>query len=505
MIVEFVTEYTAYLATLGMHVVLSSDISSSHFSVTRELSVETPAVYLQKSFHGGVLLVEVRMQDMFASINLYTAKQTSPLPTANSRLALGESISALGPNWSHPKNLNRQLFRLFTEQCAQFKNLIHVNSFVYDFHLRYLTRVLCRQELLVDWIDFVDVLRAFLQYNVTTANFAKNRINDGAYRLEGPMTSNEIFRYLFRNPERFGVRVLMFNGKPTGCFIVSFDADSMEFEVDPSVDLYFTLIMYQDTSEVPGHQLNYMIFCSHQKDIFPYLQKPISKLSSVLQGTDASLSSSTRLLRLPTTADIDQPSLSDMNIAAERKLKTIVDLALKFYGRDSLWRRLIACLKQTSNQNQRISQQFTLTDFLILSTRYNTKPLLQFDPALEALFSLRDLNWNNVLDFLAASYPSCLEFNERRKTAVDREDDAEVIRHLILLNPKDEDLLVHVAFNATRGDVVDAVAVSRELRDVKLFGSASSGIDSPDTISTSVELNFVSAIVRSLCLFIYLA
>jgi hypothetical protein len=43
---------------------------------------------------------------------------------------------AVGPSWSHQQSVNRLVFRLFTEECAKFKNLIHVNSFVHDFHLR---------------------------------------------------------------------------------------------------------------------------------------------------------------------------------------------------------------------------------------------------------------------------------------------------------------------------------------------------------------------------------
>lgn len=99
----FTEEYVAYLKSLGMQVV-ARITDDATFVMSRDLSAKTDAVYLQKSFEGGVLLVEVRLQEMFASVNLYTGKQQMATQADESGLL----------------EVNRQLFRVFIEECAKF-------------------------------------------------------------------------------------------------------------------------------------------------------------------------------------------------------------------------------------------------------------------------------------------------------------------------------------------------------------------------------------------------
>ena len=200
----FTQDYVTYLKSLGMQVVLSGsgeDQMGTRFTMSRDLSVQTGVVYLQKSFQGGVLLVEVRLQDLFASINVYTAKQSrahalSMLNSADQdEAALQSSVGLKGG--TSARKINRELFRLFTEECSKFKNLIHVNSFVYDFHLRFMSQVFLDPTKKVRWLDFLDILKAFHRYNIATANFARNRLFRGTFRAPCVMNSEEMLKVPF--------------------------------------------------------------------------------------------------------------------------------------------------------------------------------------------------------------------------------------------------------------------------------------------------------------------
>ncbi|KAG0251971.1 hypothetical protein DFQ27_008406 [Actinomortierella ambigua] len=258
----FMKEYSRYLGTVGMQLLMygnskfdvptdgssatsmaaaaaaaaataattseSSELSfMSKFTVSQTLSVTSPAAFLFKSLQGGSIMCEVRLQGMFVCVTLYTL---------NRRYG---RVKVAAPGFATAE-ANKQSLRAFTEQCARFKDRIHVNSFVYDFHLRYIHRILMessklhamgRQDglLVADTsdsvdsnsnsngsasgtsfygngnggggrdgqthaadqspsgempfsFDIMDVLHQFLQYHSRPAAYARNRVYRGVYR-----------------------------------------------------------------------------------------------------------------------------------------------------------------------------------------------------------------------------------------------------------------------------------------------------------------------------------
>lgn len=155
-----------------------------------------------------------------------------------------------------------------------------------------------------------------------------------------------------------------------------------------------------------------------------------------------------------------------------------VEQALRFYGRDSLWRRLIAPLNAPDQLTA-----LTAEDFVVLSTRYNTMPLATFDPDLDTIWQLTTV-WSRLLDFMARSYGSLArEFREHSGTGV--------FRHLIILNPQNSDLIIHFTVDLAR-NTIRADAVSREK-------------DATGTVSaeSTIELEFISDVVRAICRFLW--
>ncbi|KAF9926608.1 KICSTOR complex protein szt2 [Linnemannia zychae] len=241
----FMREYSQYLATVGMQLLMygnskfdkpvepsqAGELSfMSQFTVSQTLSVPSPAAFLFKSLQGGSIMCEVRLQGMFVCVTLYTL---------NRRYG---RVKVAAPGFATAE-ANKQSLRVFTEQCARFKDRIHVNSFVYDFHLRYIHRILMESSkipvvhpsndsmkatstkltTLPFSFDLMDVLHQFLQYHSRPAAYARNRVYRGIYRTNVAPGESELpghlFDYMIKNPQRYGFQTIHYQGRPRACFI----------------------------------------------------------------------------------------------------------------------------------------------------------------------------------------------------------------------------------------------------------------------------------------------
>ncbi|KAG0023966.1 hypothetical protein BGZ80_006980 [Entomortierella chlamydospora] len=241
----FMREYSQYLVTVGMQLLMygnskfdkpvelsqSGELSfMSQFTVSQTLSVPSPAAFLFKSLQGGSIMCEVRLQGMFVCVTLYTL---------NRRYG---RVRVAAPGFATAE-ANKQSLRLFTEQCARFKDRIHVNSFVYDFHLRYIHQILMKSSKinvpgslngepnsasepsnsLPSSFDLLDVLHQFLQYHSRPAAYSRNRVYRGVYRANVAPGESELpghlFEYIIKNPQRYGFQTIQHQNRPRACFI----------------------------------------------------------------------------------------------------------------------------------------------------------------------------------------------------------------------------------------------------------------------------------------------
>ncbi|KAG0206580.1 KICSTOR complex protein szt2 [Mortierella sp. GBA30] len=241
----FMREYSQYLATVGMQLLMygnskfdkpvepsqSGELSfMSQFTVSQTLSVPSPAAFLFKSLQGGSIMCEVRLQGMFVCVTLYTL---------NRRYG---RVKVAAPGFATAE-ANKQSLRVFTEQCARFKDRIHVNSFVYDFHLRYIHHILMESSKIVPpgspnagmgftsapvtslpfSFDLLDVLHQFLQYHSRPAAYSRNRVYRGVYRTNVTPGESELpghlFEYVIKNPQRYGFQPIQYQDRPKACFV----------------------------------------------------------------------------------------------------------------------------------------------------------------------------------------------------------------------------------------------------------------------------------------------
>ncbi|KAG0039247.1 hypothetical protein BGZ82_009093 [Podila clonocystis] len=232
----FMREYSRYLATVGMQLLMYGNSKydkpvepstqsgeqlsfMSRFTVSQNLSVPSPAAFLFKSLQGGSIMCEVRLQGMFVCVTLYTL---------NRRYG---KVKVAAPGFATAE-ANKQSLRVFTEQCARFKDKIHVNSFVYDFHLRYIHRILMESakvdqgstgSTLPFSFDLMDVMHQFLQYHSRPAAYSRNRVYRGVYRSNITPGENELpgrlFEYVIKNPQRYGFQAIHHQNRPRACFV----------------------------------------------------------------------------------------------------------------------------------------------------------------------------------------------------------------------------------------------------------------------------------------------
>ncbi|KAI9221190.1 hypothetical protein BC828DRAFT_381691 [Blastocladiella britannica] len=183
--------YCAYLTTLGL-TMISTQAGKDYFSIGPDLTIPADRAFLQKSFQGGILLVEVSVKHIFLAVNLYTVNRR--YGPHNGRLP--------SPGFNAP-DYSRQSFRLFAQECSKFKNLVHVNSFVFDYHL-HVARSLITASVVTHWGSVIEVLRALMNH-FPPAGYSKCRLFHGS--VGEPRSA--LVSYLFSHPVRYRLGLMV--------------------------------------------------------------------------------------------------------------------------------------------------------------------------------------------------------------------------------------------------------------------------------------------------------
>ena len=221
----FMREYASYLESIGMHLIVygpSNDQQDeieaylSSFTITEDYSVNSPVVYLLQVFEGGSIMCEVRLTGAFVSVTLYT------LHRRYGRLQFSP--------YSHQrkrKEIGRENFQNFMTECDQFKQRIHVNSFVFDFHLRYIQRSLDDVELLPSNLNLLSIIKNTVSVYDRPAIYARNRIITGIYEVSVDGSLDGFATWFMNTGSKLGLKTLKVDNVPVACFVSS---DDLTFE-----------------------------------------------------------------------------------------------------------------------------------------------------------------------------------------------------------------------------------------------------------------------------------
>ncbi|KAG1059918.1 hypothetical protein G6F42_028139 [Rhizopus arrhizus] len=154
------------------------------------MTADCPPTFLLRVFEGGSIICEVRLTSVFVSVTLYTLHRQYGRVDYN--------------RFRHETRLKKRAnFKRFEENSGHFKQMIHINSFVYDFQLHYIQKMLDQPEKLPADLDILSFVRRFALTNQQPSPYSKDRIIHGFYQFDGDtVTSNTFFENLFKNAPR---------------------------------------------------------------------------------------------------------------------------------------------------------------------------------------------------------------------------------------------------------------------------------------------------------------
>ncbi|KNE62112.1 hypothetical protein AMAG_18813 [Allomyces macrogynus ATCC 38327] len=347
---DLFAKYYNYLVSLSL-VQVSQQQERKSFSISSLDSLPTDCAYLQKSFQGGILLAEVSIHHIFLAVNLYTVNQQYG-PHQQWLPSPGFNV----PDYSH------QSFQLFTKECTKFKNLIHANSFIFDYHLLELRQVIKSSTLLV--YSMINVMWCLLHHFPPTG-YSKCRLLQDMVAE----SSSSLVMYLFSHPVRFQLGLIP---QTNACFVVQSwlqsQRGSMATEMDRapasalnSPNCEWLIVMCQ----VPAGIEYFVLDCIKAKCARSHLTLWRKRTEELVAVADVSV-------------ELVQAQSRDA-------VASLLQLAAAYYERDWKWQLL------SDNRD------LELTEFVAMARQFFCTSLVALDPRLHVLLQVpRDWNGDHA-------------------------------------------------------------------------------------------------------------
>ncbi|KAM6327691.1 KICSTOR complex protein SZT2 isoform 1-T1 [Podargus strigoides] len=160
----------------------------------------SPAVatyHLQRALPGGIVLMELAFQGYYFCVKQYALEC--------SRIPMGQSV-------------NSQLSMLFTEECDKVRDLMHVHSFSYDFHLRIVHQYLLGSHMtLRQGYHLTSFLEDFIAHHPDIPKFGRNHVFQGTLALPTNMiTAHQLYNYIADHANTYHMKPLRMARPATG-------------------------------------------------------------------------------------------------------------------------------------------------------------------------------------------------------------------------------------------------------------------------------------------------
>ncbi|XP_019386814.1 PREDICTED: protein SZT2 isoform X1 [Crocodylus porosus] len=167
--------------------------------------------HLQRALPGGIVLMELAFQGYYFCVKQY-ALECSRIPmgqTVNSQGALtarARSQSCMGPGSVSECALSM----LFTEECDKVRDLMHVHSFSYDFHLRVVHQYLLGSHMaLRQGYHLTSFLQDFIAHHPDIPKFGRNHVFQGMLALPTNMiTAHQLYNYVADHANTYHMKPL---------------------------------------------------------------------------------------------------------------------------------------------------------------------------------------------------------------------------------------------------------------------------------------------------------
>lgn len=236
----FLQQYVQYLQSMGFILVqvrpqsparstararaaMLSSMSSEgrmSFSYVKQKSEDSPkqttasgttAYHLQRALPGGIVLMELAFQGCYFCVKQYALEC--------SRIPMGQTVNSQGSLLTKPRCKpfpdatpvsDSALSMLFTEECDKVRDLMHVHSFSYDFHLRVVHQYLvgCHMTLRQGY-QLTSFLDDFIAHHPDIPKFGRNHVFQGSFSIStGMITAHQLYNYITDHASTYGMKPL---------------------------------------------------------------------------------------------------------------------------------------------------------------------------------------------------------------------------------------------------------------------------------------------------------
>ncbi|XP_078141687.1 SZT2 subunit of KICSTOR complex [Centroberyx gerrardi] len=314
----FLQQYVQYLQSMGFILVqvrpqsparsiararaaMLSSMSSEgrmSFSYVKQKSEDSPkttaagttAYHLQRALPGGIVLMELAFQGCYFCVKQYALEC--------SRIPMGQTV-------------NSQLSMLFTEECDKVRDLMHVHSFSYDFHLRVVHQYLvgCHMTLRQGY-QLTGFLDDFISHHPDIPKFGRNHVFQGSFSIStGMITAHQLYNYITDHASTYGMKPLRMSkaavtadnkkGTPSADLheyaLVALwnssgsykDLEGLHHHDDFDVSLLVShnAAPFEEQSEGERHllRLRYYVIMTSQRELFPRLTADMRRFKKLPQ------------------------------------------------------------------------------------------------------------------------------------------------------------------------------------------------------------------------------
>ncbi|KAG8431965.1 hypothetical protein GDO86_018743 [Hymenochirus boettgeri] len=420
------------------------------------------AYHLQRALPGGIVLMELSFQGCYFCVKQYALEC--------SRIPMGQSV-------------NSQLSMLFTEECDKVRDLMHVHSFSYDFHLRVVHQYLLGSSMsLRQGYDLSGFLQLFISQHPDIPKYGRNHIYQGTLSLStGMITAHQLYNYIADHANTYLMKPLRMvrptttgsNGKKSASGeqneygLVAIwnssgsykDSEGLRHHDDFDVSLLVchNAVPFEDQPE-PERQilrLQFYVIMTSQRELFPRLtadmrrfRKPprLKKDAQELDGVQEL--GKCQQIEIENQDDAGEenrltygkfynphlfPLLAAEVATAERQLVDMVQLAKCHCRRDNLWKRLYV-MEPHASDKLRLGK-LSSNELQELLEAVHGRSVAEIDPQLDFLLSMSVQWYQSLIKVLLSRFPqSCRHFHSPDTGT----------QYLVVLNQKFTDCFVLV-------------------------------------------------------------
>lgn len=247
MLEKFIDDYGKYLQTFGLaRVEIKTATSSSAAAATAnsaaqssgyqkfEIYPESKTIYFQKVFRGGLLLAALGWDGAYVTLTLFSKFSyahasvvpivTGSSPSFNPTSTTSYLFGAIPGSVDELRRRVAKQIRTHTEEASRLKDALHMNSFVYDFHVRQFTEFF-EQGQPGDYPgdELINMMQAMVLF-YQGPKHARNSIRTSSFTVElgrSQLSPLEIFAFLSQNANKYNLYSTSERGLSPGVFMVS--------------------------------------------------------------------------------------------------------------------------------------------------------------------------------------------------------------------------------------------------------------------------------------------